>query len=123
MATGQYPHVNPTERWCWKFCNSCNRCEDKGRYSQCGGCSGRYDPKLAIPADDDDFCDCKNGVLRWRTQQGRIVITRFKSNPYAGKVTYEKKSEDERDWDSYVNDMREKLNDPNWNPIHIYDED
>ena len=36
---------------------------------------------------------------------------------------YEKKSEDERDWDSYVADMREKMDDPNWNPIAIYEED
>jgi hypothetical protein len=50
-------------------------------------------------------------------------MTRFKTNPFKGEVKYEKKSEDERDWDSYVNDMREKMNDPNWNPITIVNED
>ena len=50
-------------------------------------------------------------------------MTKFKSNPFAGKVKYLKQSEDERDWDSYVKDMREKMNDPNWNPITIVDED
>jgi hypothetical protein len=37
-------------------------------------------------------------------------------------VKYEKVTEDERDWDSYVKDMREKLDNPNWNPIGIYEE-
>lgn len=50
-------------------------------------------------------------------------MTRFKSNPFKNKVQYEKKTEDERDWDAYVNDMREKLDDPNWNPITIINED
>jgi hypothetical protein len=46
-------------------------------------------------------------------------MTKFKTNPFKGQVKYEKISEDERDWDSYVNDMREKMNDPNFNPITI----
>jgi hypothetical protein len=50
-------------------------------------------------------------------------MTRFKTSPFKGQVTYEKKTEDERDWDSYVKDMREKLNDPTYNPITIVDED
>jgi hypothetical protein len=114
---------NPSEKDCWKYCFSCGRCENKTRYTKCNGCSGRYDPTGVIEQHAEDYCDCRNGVLRWRTQQGRIIITKFKSNPYAGSVTYEKKSEDERDWDSYVNDMREKMNDPNWNPITITGED
>jgi hypothetical protein len=120
--SGQLPSVNPTEKWCWNFCMSCSRCGDKGRYSHCQGCSGRYDPKLVIPSDDEDFCECKSGILRWRTKQGRLVLTKFKGNPFKGQVKYEKKSEDERDWDSYVNDMREKMNDPNWNPITIFED-
>jgi hypothetical protein len=50
-------------------------------------------------------------------------MTKFKSNPFKGQVKYEQKSEDERDWDSYVSDMREKMDDPTWNPITIVDED
>jgi hypothetical protein len=86
-------------------------------------CSGRYDPNLSISTDDDDYCDCHNGNLRWKTKQGRLIITKFKSNPYKGEVKYDKKTEDERDWDSFVSDTREKLNDPNWNPISFYEED
>jgi hypothetical protein len=114
---------NPAEKDCWRYCTSCSRCGDKGRYTKCNQCSGRFDPKGIIEKHPDDFCDCKNGVLRWRTQEGRIIMTRFKSNPFKGQVKYEQKSEDERDWDSYVNDMREKMNDPTWNPITIVEED
>jgi hypothetical protein len=110
---------NPVFNDCWKFCSSCSRCQDKGRYTKCSDCSGRYDPKLIIDPDPDDYCDCKNGVLRWRSKQGKLLIAKFKTNPFKGEVKYEKKSEDERDWDSYVNDMREKMNDPTFNPITI----
>lgn len=116
-------YKNPTENPCWVFCPSCNRCQDKGRYTKCKGCSGRFDPEGVIDPDIDDYCDCKNGNLRWKTKQGKLLMTRFRTNPFKGTVKYEKKSEDERDWDSYVKDMREKLNDPNWDPIAIVDED
>jgi hypothetical protein len=115
--------INPSNRSCWTFCSCCNRCQYKVRYSKCSDCSGRYDPKLKVLPDPDDFCDCKNGVLRWRTKEGRLILTRFKSNPFKAEVKYVKKTEDERDWDSYVGDMREKLDDPTWNPIAIVDED
>ena len=116
-------YKNPTEKLCWTFCPSCNRCQDKGRYTKCGSCSGRYDPDGITDPDPDDYCDCKNGNLRWKTQEGRLVLIRFKTNPFKGTVTYEKKSEDERDWDSYIKDMREKMGNPYWNPITIIDED
>lgn len=116
-------HENPTNKSCWSYCFSCGRCSDKGKYDKCKGCSGRYDPTGMIDPDQDDYCDCRNGVLRWKTKSGRIVMTRFKSNPFAGSVQIEQKTEDERDWDSYVGDMREKMNDPNWNPITIINED
>jgi hypothetical protein len=113
-------YENPSNKPCWVYCGSCGRCGDKGRYTKCNKCSGRYDPNGKIDVNNDDFCDCKNGVLRWKTKQGRLIVTRFKSNPFAGKVSYEKKSQDEMDWDSYVSDMRNKMGDPNWNPITYY---
>ena len=116
-------YINPSTKPCWSFCASCNRCGDKGRYTKCNSCSGRYDPLGKIDPDPVDFCDCKNGILRWKTKEGRLIMTRFKTNPFKGQVKYEKKSEDERDWDAYVNDMREKMNDPNFNRITIYEED
>lgn len=116
-------YQNPAAKPCWTFCSSCNRCQDKGRYTKCNSCSGRYDPLGKIDPNQEDFCDCKNGILRWKTQEGRLILTRFKTNPFKGEVKYEKKSEDERDWDSYVSDMREKMDDPNFNPITVYEED
>ena len=116
-------YQNPSDKQCWSFCSSCNRCQDKGRYTKCGSCSGRYDPLGRIDECREDFCDCRNGVLRWKTKEGKLIITRFKTNPFKGEVKYEKKSEDERDWDSYVDDMREKMDDQNFNPITIYEED
>jgi hypothetical protein len=117
-------YKNPSERPCWSYCSSCSRCADKGRYTACNGCSGRFDPKGMVDVNNDDYCDCKNGNLRWTPKNGgKSFIVKFKSNPFKAKVTYEKKSEDERDWDSYVSDMREKMNDPTWNPITIVDED
>ena len=121
MTTGNF-YQNPSTKHCWVFCSSCNRCQDKGRYTKCSSCSGRYDPRGSIDPHPDDYCDCKNGVLRWRTQKGQIVNVRFKTNPFKGTVKYEKKTQDERDWDAYVRDMREKMDDPNFNPITIYEE-
>jgi hypothetical protein len=46
-------------------------------------------------------------------------MTKFTTNPFRGQVKYEKQSEDERDWDSYVSDMREKMDNPYFNPIVI----
>ena len=112
-------YENPSNKPCWTLCTSCTRCGDKGRYTKCNQCSGRYDPFGEVVPDQGDFCDCKNGTLRWKTQEGRLIMTKFKTNPFKGQVKYEKISEDERDWDSYVNDMREKMNDPNFNPITI----
>jgi len=120
-ANGTYQ--NPSTKECWQYCFSCGRCENKGRYDKCKSCSGRYDPRGIIDAHPEDYCDPRNGVLRWKTGTGRIVITRFKSNPYAGSVQIEQKTQDERDWDSYVKDTREKMNDPKWNPITIVNED
>jgi hypothetical protein len=115
-------YQNPSTKACWVYCSSCSRCQDKGRYNKCNGCSGRYDPAGKIDVHNEDFCDCRNGVLRWRTQEGKLLITRFKTNPFKGTVKYEKKSEDERDWDSYVADMQEKMDDPNFSPITIYED-
>lgn len=121
MTTGNL-YKNPSTKDCWVYCSSCSRCQDKGRYTKCNKCSGRYDPNGCIDTDNGDFCDCKNGILRWKTKNGKVLMSRFKANPFKGNVRYEKKSEDERDWDSYLKDMRNKMGDPNWNPVSIYED-
>lgn len=118
-APGAYK--NPALRRCWETCGSCGRCTKMGT-SACplrGICSGRYDPHGQIDADIDDFCDCKNGVLRWKTKEGRRIIVKYYANPFMGRVRTHNKTEDERDWDSYLQDMRERLDNPDYNPIVI----
>lgn len=119
-APGTY--ANPSHKTCWNTCKACFRCENKGSKAECVLCSGRHDPFGHVDPDRDDYCDCKNGVLRWRTQKGQLVISKYASNPFAGKVSTERETQDERDWNQYLNDMRERLDNPNWNPISIEDE-
>ena len=111
---------NPSTKECWSTCASCVRCIDKGRYTKCNECSGRHDPYNKAVADPDDYCDCRNGVLRWRTQQGQLIISRLKQNPYKGEIKREENTQDQRDWDSYIRDMSEKFDDPHFNPISLY---
>jgi hypothetical protein len=37
------------------------------------------------------------------------------------KIITETKTQDEKDWESYVHDLREKLDNPNYDPIMIDD--
>jgi hypothetical protein len=119
-APGSY--ANPSHKYCWETCKACFRCANKGCKASCNSCSGRHDPFGHVDADIDDYCDCKNGVLRWRTQKGQLVVSRYKKDPFQGKVTMEKETQDQRDWDQYLRDMREKLDNPTWDPVSIEDE-
>ena len=108
---------NPTAKNCWTPCVSCHRCADKGTMSKCQGCSGRYDPARRIYPDADDYCDCRNGILRWKTQDGRKIVSKLPGNPYKSKVQTEKTTQDEEDWNSYLKDEKERRNDENWDPL------
>lgn len=111
--------MNPSEKSCFTLCSSCFRCGDKGRYAKCQNCSGRHDPFDKSVPDDDDFCQCTQGVLRWKTQKGRLIVRRMKSNPFAGQVITESKTQDERDWEAYLVDLRQRMDDENFNPIEV----
>lgn len=116
--------LNPSEKRCFKLCASCFKCEDKGKYASCSTCSGRHDPGAAQkfdPYDVDSFCDCRNGVLRHRTQNGKLIIRRFMSNPYKGSVKTDAETQDERDWNNFVREKQEQLGDPNFSPITFQD--
>ncbi len=112
-------YTNPSTLPCWETCGSCFRCIDKGRYTKCNECSGRHDPYGRTEADPDDFCDCRNGVLRWRTKDGQLVVRRINHNPYRGQVITDSRTQDERDWDAYLQDVREKMDNPNYDPIKV----
>lgn len=68
-----------------------------------------------------DYCRCKEGVLQWVTQEGKLAQSYYLSDPYGGVVKYEGKTDDEVDWEDYIEDAREKLDDPDWDPIQFAD--
>jgi len=41
------------------------------------------------------------------------------SNPFKGEVKTDAVSQDENDWNSYLYERREQLNDPGFNPVRI----
>ena len=120
VAKGTYR--NPQEKWCFRPCMSCMRCSQKNCMQKCNGCSGRIDPEGTREPDPDDFCACTQGVLRWVTQEGQLIVSKFQNNPFSGSVNVKTMTEDERDWEAYLEDMREKLDDPNYDPIKVYEE-
>lgn len=112
---------NPTEKDCFRLCVSCYRCADKGRYAACSTCSGRNDPQRKMAPEDyrDDRCDCANGILRWRTREGRLIIAKIPGDPYAGKVRGETQTADERDYNAYLRNMRERTGNEHWDPVRF----
>ena len=108
-------------RSCWNPCKSCMRCEDRKKYAKCASCTGRVDRLREREPDPDDYCRCKEGILQIVTKKGMMVQRKFLSDPYKGKVTTDAESEDEADWNQYVAEKREQLDDPSFNPIQITD--
>lgn len=99
------------------------RCEDKGRYAKCNSCSGSFDPDFKRdPYDFHNRCRCSQGIMQITLKNGRKITTKYPGNPYkSGKVTAEGLSEDEKEWSAYINNMREKMDDENWDPIQYSD--
>lgn len=117
---GTYP--NASHKWCWETCTACFRCSNKGRYTACAGCSGRHDPSGCAGPDIDDYCDCKNGILRWRARKtDQMIIVKYNRNPFNGTALKEQVTDDERDWNAYLYDLREKMDNPTFNPIQYED--
>ena len=121
MIAPKGTYLDPTLKHCWQNCTSCGRCKNKGSRAACNSCSGRVDPEGKKVPCVDDYCRCAEGILQWVTTEGKLLQVRLKSNPYAGTVKYEKQDEDEADWESYVHDMREKYDNPNWDPVQFTD--
>ncbi len=113
---------NPSTLPCWSTCSSCFRCEDKGKYAKCNRCSGRHDTDAQRdPYDIDDRCRCKEGILQYRLQTGQMIQRRFYSDPFAGKVVTDSVDQDEIEWNQYVDEQRERMDDPNFDPIQFDD--
>jgi len=111
---------NPGTLPCFVMCSSCYRCQDKGKYDKCNGCSGRWDEEgKRDPHDIDDQCRCKEGILQYRLKNGKMVKNKLPNDPFQESVDTNQETEDERDWESYLQDKREQLNDPEWDPIQF----
>jgi len=117
--SGPGTYRNPGEKQCWETCPACFRCAAKGTRLQCQNCSGRFDIEGMVDPDPDDMCRCAEGILQWKPKNGKLIQTRYRVNPYGGKIIREEKTEDERDWESYVTDLQNRFEDPNYNPIQI----
>lgn len=112
-------HADPMHKPCFTACPSCFRCADKGRYTKCNKCSGCMDPAGKIDVDPEHFCDCAQGVFRWRTKEGRLIIKRYNRNPFAGEVKSLPDSQDKRDFQAYLQEYREKMENPYVSPISV----
>lgn len=110
-APGTYE--DPALKLCFNSCSACYRCKDKGRFpGRCDTCSGCMDPAGKIDVDPDNFCQCAEGVLRWRTKNNRLIIRKYNSNPFGGRIQQKKETDDERDWERYLQEYREHMENP-----------
>jgi hypothetical protein len=50
-------------------------------------------------------------------KSGRLIRRRFATNPFKGKVTTEKITQDESEWNSWIKEKREQLDDPSFDPV------
>lgn len=126
MAAKGY-YRNPSTRSCFEVCASCFRCQARrsnmanGVGTPCSSCSGHHDARGEIDPHPDDFCDCTNGVMRWVSMKGHLIVKRFPNNPFQGTIKSYSPNPDEDDWKSYLDAERERLQDPDYDPIDIYD--
>lgn len=49
------------------------------------------------------------------------MVRQFQSSPYGGEVQTDAESQDERDWNSFISEKREQLDDPTYDPIQFED--
>lgn len=112
----------PQEKHCFVACKACMRCDRKGK----AGCPSPYtcSGHVEIPGghpwdsyDRDDECRCKEGVLQIRLKSGGFVRRRYLSSPFGGSIQTDAETQDDRDWNSYVDEQRELLNDPFFDPL------
>jgi hypothetical protein len=120
-ARGSYS--NPADKSCFNPCMACFRCKDRytGTINKCTNCSGHVDVRGDIEPHNEDWCNCQNGVLRWVSRKGTIIIKKYPKNPFEGDIKVHTETKDEMDWKRYLAEQREKLDDPDWDPVNLYD--
>ncbi len=112
---------DPFAKSCWKTCGSCGRCSNKGTRPECRSCSGRVDEYGQKVPHIDDLCRCAEGILQLVSKEGKMYQVRMPNDPFKGKVTHEGKTEDERDYESYLREQREIRDDPAWDAVTFDD--
>ena len=112
---------NPLNKPCWKTCMSCGRCANKGTRPDCTGCSGRVDEYGQKVPHIDDYCRCAEGILQLVAKNGKLYQVRMTNNPFGGSVKTDNKTEDERDYESYLAQKREHLDDSSWDGV-VFDD-
>lgn len=121
--TSRGTYTDPASRSCFVACASCHRC-DRRAHDGCplpNSCSGRPDPEgMRIP-HPDDLCRCKEGTMVWVTKEGRVITRKYKSSPFESQVKTDTQNQDDRDWSAYLNEQRERLDNPEWDPIQFTD--
>lgn len=118
-ANGTYE--NPADKRCWETCQGCYRCAAKGTRLACRGCSGRFDLHGVTDPIEDDRCRCTEGILQYVKKDATFVQIKYRINPFKGKVLQIEKTEDERDWEAYLNELRERFEDEHYDPIQAQD--
>jgi len=112
---------NPLFKHCWVICRSCARCSNKGSRPECNGCSGRSDEYGQKVPHIDDRCRCTEGILQLVNKDGKLYQVRLPNNPFTGKVSTDKKTQDEIDYEAYLKDERERRDDPTWDAVTFDD--
>ncbi len=126
MAAPGY-YRSPIDRPCFDLCPVCGRCDARRArpYAACTTtCSGHIDKEGAIDPHPDDLCRCREGIMqmvRIKDQKGRFIQYKWKKNPFtSGSVKSATKTEDERDYDAWLQTERNKRDDPNFDPLEAY---
>lgn len=118
--------MRPQEKSCFVGCRACMRCEKKSS-GQCPSpysCSGHVEVQGGHSwdrYDRDDECRCSEGILKIRRKNGQLVMTRYSKNPFQAIATREHITQDERDWNQYLQNAREELDDELYDPL-IFDD-
>lgn len=116
----------PQEKSCFSLCLSCFRCEKKGT----NACPAAYSCSGHIETDEghdwdkydrDDECRCKEGIMQVRLKSGNLVRRKFLSSPFESTVKTDAISQDESDWNAYLQEKREFLGDESFDPLQFED--
>jgi hypothetical protein len=121
--TAKGTYRDPCTRSCFEPCAACSRCNKRGS-SVCpfpNSCSGRPDREGMREPHPDDLCQCTQGVMRWVTKEGKVIVRKYLRSPFVTEVKTDAVTADEQDWNHYIDEQRELRNDEFWDPVQFTD--